>query len=378
MVQFLPTYEECLEICAVTDGFLFYEMKYVVQGFNVSIFDYKLASPNTFEEPVPGKSYKAHELRGLTFVWNSDGTLYNRYLLLKKFFNINQSELTQYDIIKNLTIDTVSYKEDGSLASFIKLPNGNIVAKSKGSFISDPAVAANDIINSDAHLYEFVKNSIDNNIIPIFEYVSIDNRIVLQYKGRSLILLQLRNNISGEYMSLDSVPSFIKTRLSFDYTLDEIIQLAKTEVDSEGFVVIFTNGLMVKQKTQWYFDRHGLYTDSLYRENDLIRLILSGEIDDILSVLNDPMKNKEVDLIVDKINTYKSNCLKSINILYEKYVATGYDIGAFARANNKDVSFNYVMSVINGFDINIKIEERILSETIRLENARKFLNEIVI
>ena len=156
MNNFLPTYDQCREICDATDNFLFYEMKLAVQGYDVSIFDYKLAGNDVFENPVVDKDYKAHGLRGMTFVWNTDGTLFKRYLLLKKFFNINQCPSTQYGVIKDYDIENVSNKEDGSLATFIRLPNGNIVGKSKAAFISDQAKGCNSLLLKDDDLYGVV------------------------------------------------------------------------------------------------------------------------------------------------------------------------------------------------------------------------------
>lgn len=379
MTDFIPSYDECLEICAASDGFLFFEMKYVIEGYNVSIFDYKLASPSVFDAPVYDKPYTAYELRGITFVWNSDGTLFKRYLLLKKFFNINQSPFTQYAVIKDYEIESISYKEDGSVVSFIKLPNGNIVAKTKGSFISDQAVGSNKILNNDPILFEFVSDTIERGIVPIFEYVSPYNRVVLKYANTKLVLLQMRDNTTGDYhKSLDAVPLSIGRRLNYDYTLDKVVELSKTEVDSEGYVIMFKNGLMVKQKTQWYYNRHGLYTESLYRENDLIRLILSGDIDDILSSLNDPDKNKEVDVITNKLNTYIKECVDSAHALYAEYDPNNGGRALFSKTYLDNPAFHYAINLVYGEDIIPIIIDTILKKTFRLGSARSFLEKILI
>jgi hypothetical protein len=133
-MKFLPTYQQALEMVYSKGELVFYETKLVLEGYNISIFNYRLTQYNDFIEPVEGKNYNAFELRGLTFVFNKDGSLFKRYLLMNKFFNINQVTQSLYNNVKNKKIKSIYNKEDGSLISFIKLPNNNIVAKTKMGF----------------------------------------------------------------------------------------------------------------------------------------------------------------------------------------------------------------------------------------------------
>ena len=48
MNYFIPTYEQCRLICDANDNFTFYETKHVIDGFDVSIFNYRLAIPKNF------------------------------------------------------------------------------------------------------------------------------------------------------------------------------------------------------------------------------------------------------------------------------------------------------------------------------------------
>ena len=45
---FLPTYEQCRQICDANDNFIFFECKHIVDGYNISIFNYRLAMPDDF------------------------------------------------------------------------------------------------------------------------------------------------------------------------------------------------------------------------------------------------------------------------------------------------------------------------------------------
>jgi len=46
---FIPTYEECLQICESNDNLIFFESHHNVDGYNISIFNYRLAQPKDFE-----------------------------------------------------------------------------------------------------------------------------------------------------------------------------------------------------------------------------------------------------------------------------------------------------------------------------------------
>ena len=120
--HYLPNYEDCVEMCAKEDA-AFYESKFVIDGYNISVFNYRLAQYKDFVTPLENKpDVKAYEMRGLTFVFNEDGSLFRRFLLLEKFFNLNQVPEAMYSIVKDYKIKFINNKEDGSIASFIKLP----------------------------------------------------------------------------------------------------------------------------------------------------------------------------------------------------------------------------------------------------------------
>jgi T4 RnlA family RNA ligase len=374
MKYFIPTYNECREICDAHDNFLFFEQKYVINGYNVSIFDYKLAYADVFINPVGGKDYSAHELRGLTFIFNHDGSLYKQYILLAKFFNINQCVTTEYDAIKHYKIEVVQEKMDGSVVSFVKFPNGDVLGKSKASFISDMAVAATDIYNNDPLIKKFVDDMFENDITPIFEYISPYNRVVIKYSVEELILLQLRDNKTGEYLSLNSVLEGVKCAPVCDITLDELIGSSKTLEGIEGYVVRFDNGVLVKNKTKWYFERHNLFTETLSRENDIIALVLNDTIDDVLANVGEVAKTVNVELIQKKLNKYISSKVSSTEDLLLDFDG---DIKEFSLKNEKHVDFGFAMGVINGRgDLVGQIKKTIIKKTYFLMNAKDFLSKI--
>ncbi len=385
-MRYLPTYEDCIEICNAYNHLNFYESKFYfdsygnisenVNIYQVSIFNYRLCPPPLFELPIESKPHlKAHEMRGLTFV---SGT---RYLLLDKFFNLNQTECSQYTILKDLPIKEITLKEDGSLISFVKLPNNKIIARSKGSFISEQAFEANKIYEGNNQIKNLVEYCLNNNIIPIFEYTSPKNRVVVKYSQTNLVLIKLRNNINGEYIPINELPKGLLDGITIvktiNATLDELIEKCETDTGYEGYVVEFNSGKMIKLKLNEYRNLHKLYTEDLHREDVIINLIINEQIDDILCQLEE---GDETKIMVNELITIVNNCINNdfVNLkeLLKEYNGNKKD---FAIKNCKNNHFSMAMKIINNhlddeFIIDI-VKERIINETKYLLRAREWVKQ---
>ena len=351
----IPSYEEAVEMCSKPDA-AFYETKLEVDGFPVSIFNYRLAQYSDFNLPLENKpEVKAFEMRGLTFVFNKDGSLYKRFVLLEKFFNLNQVENSMYSVVKNYKIRYINNKEDGSIASFIQLPNGKIVGRSKMGFDNDQANGINKIYKINSDINSFVTWCLNSDIVPIFEYVAPYNRIVLRYSQEELILLRLRDNKTGKHIDikdhLDKIGSIKIAPFEDDHTLDDLIEKSKTEAEREGWIVQFDNDHMVKIKTDWYCQRHGLLTNDIYREHIIIGYILDDKIDDILGQIpeDEGEAHERIQKIISIVKREINNIVSQINLAYSEFVKSGADKRDYAinhRIGNPN--FHYVMSMNKG------------------------------
>lgn len=370
-IKKIPSYEECLELCNENNSF--YESINFVDGFKISVFNYRLATYSDFLSTDFSK-----ELRGLTYVFNLDGTIYNSYLLLEKFFNLNQVPDTMYSEVKNLKIKSISNKEDGSIISFIKLPNGKVVGKSKMGFDNDQAIRANKIYKTNNSIKNFVDKVLSFNYVPIFEYVAPSNRIVLRYDTEELILLRLRNNLTGELLDLNDYLDVIGdvkiAPFENGYTLDELIELASYVENKEGWIVEFENGLLLKVKTAFYFRLHGLFTEDLNRENIIIDYILKDEIDDVLSKIPEDIDTiKRINKITEKVRYELDKKSKEIDDLYKVYLSIN-DRKEFAILYNRNVNFGYVMSMLNGKNSYDLAKDYLSKKTCKLLSAREWLS----
>jgi T4 RnlA family RNA ligase len=384
---FLPNYEQAFEMCNREDS-PFYETKTEVDGFPISIFNYRLAQYSDFVTPIIDKpEYKAYEMRGLTFVFNKDGSLFRRYILLEKFFNLNQVPESMYSIVKNYKIKYINSKEDGSIATFIQLPSGKIVGKSKMGFDNEQAVGINRIYRNNTDIQKLVNWSLQNDIVPIFEYVAPTNRIVLIYNKEELILLRLRDNKTGKHLDLkDHIDKIGQIKIAPFYDdfkdLDNLIELTATEVDKEGYVVQAEDeqgkDFFFKIKTPWYTSLHSLLSDDIYRENIMVKYILEDKIDDILGQIPENQKetHQRIHRIIKVIKEAINKKMNDMDKLYQIYLSMDKNDKEFALKYRKHPEFGHVMLIAKKDKLKKLSREEILDHWGDFENYEKALERL--
>lgn len=374
----LPDYRDCQNLCQYKDS-PFYETKLVIDRYTVSLFNYRLATNSDFQKPF------AKELRGICFVFNQDETLFKRYILLQKFFNLNQTEESLLQNIKEYKLVAINNKEDGSLATFIKLPNGRVLGKSKMGFDNDQAKGITNLYSENKNIKNLVDFCLDNDIVPVFEYVSPFNRIVLKYQVEELILLRLRDNNSGKYLDLNPFLNRFKdikfAKFENNYSsIEEMINDVVVQEDKEGVVVHCLdnnqNDFMFKVKTIWYNIRHKLFSEDIHRENILIEYILDDNIDDILSQLSveDVELRNRIDNISNVVKQEINLLVNQIDLLYNDFLDLNSDRKEFAL---KYVGSQFValgFRKIGGEDSFQIAKSFILDKTKKLSTARRWLS----
>lgn len=379
-MRFIPSYDEAVAICQRNP--VFYETKHKVHGYDVSVFNYRLATYDDF------RSENAFEMRGLTFVFNSDGTLYKRFLGLHKFFNVNETEITQAHDIKDYEVVNVSNKLDGSMITFIELPDGEIVAKTKNAFDADQATRAMKIFSDDEVLKSFIREQFDKGHCVFFEYTSPLNRIVIKYSVSSLSLIKIRDGLTGEYLFSESVPEGLKVaeNETFEFTsLDDLMKDYETLEDKEGSVITFKKPdgeqLLVKVKTADYFAKHHLMTEFIYQENVIVEMILNETIDDMLSLVEDDEVRERINGLIKIVQTKFREEVERAQKFIDLYNEVPEESPKeFYMKNSGQPGFNDALTVINhlrkgddSLTLDDVVKNRLLKQTYRLMEARGWL-----
>jgi RNA ligase len=141
---------------------------------------------------------------------------------------------------------------------------------------------------------------------PIFEWTAPDNRIVISYPDSRLTLLAVREMTSGHYLPRYDLEGFairmgvVAVPLhSPPADANEFLSHARAIRGMEGFVVRFANGLWVKAKGEDYVLKHKA-KESVLQEKNILALVLRGELDDVLPLL-DPPERRQVEAYRDAV-----------------------------------------------------------------------------
>lgn len=350
----------------------FYSKTEVVNDTPFRIFNYRIGKYKDF------KDYNAFECRGIAFNMLNGDPIWG----VHKFFNVDEVEDTSWENIKDKKFD-IYEKVDGSLiATYIF--KDEIYVKSNGTFYSDQAVEASNIINNDVQIETAIRLLNANSIQAIFEYVAPENQIVLYYDKPQLVLIQGRNTVTGEYFPLDFLQQFLH-----QYNLD-IPCAKKTYIDDlqtvydmeeiEGFVLEnqHNKGEKYKIKTKWYLERHRILGDNELKWKEIVPLILDNKVDDVLSFLTP--KSYKYQQLIEMQTTISDLLAKTIKVIT--------DIIEEMKTKNmtrKDVAIKYkncfyfhalMMSINKPDDIENNVKEWIKKNTIKKKKADDFINSL--
>eukprot|EP01006_Ploeotia_vitrea_P016538 TRINITY_DN47248_c0_g2_i1.p1 TRINITY_DN47248_c0_g2~~TRINITY_DN47248_c0_g2_i1.p1 ORF type:complete len:439 (-),score=51.75 TRINITY_DN47248_c0_g2_i1:192-1508(-) len=267
-----------------------------------------------FRSPLPDvlPGVSAFEMRGLAFVHNPETEEWKRFLALPKFFNLDenddnlQTELADTSLWELISIQP---KKDGSLVNVVVLPDGTIRCKSKMSLDSTHARMATGLVSHNADLSAFIRTCVlTHGLSPIFELVGPDNLIVVQYEVNELVLIQVRDNTTGRFLTFEEIrtldpPASLKLAEPLHHeqpaeptTLKQIAEdWCVSVVKEEGWVVGLRNvqsggTKLVKVKTDWYHNEHRHQFRDTWSCVAIAEAVLAGTADDTVSELRGPQR----------------------------------------------------------------------------------------
>lgn len=257
------------------------------------IFNYLISFPETFPEVNMAEEQRKaailRECRGLTF--SKSGRVMARKF--HKFFNVGQKPETAIDNIDWSNDHVLLEKMDGSMLVPMMMDDGDLRWSTKMG-LTDVATPVEDWIASKPEheaFNELARFCIANDLTPMFEWCSLKQRIVIAYPEDRLVLLAVRNNTTGEYMSVVDMNAFgeqygveVVKATPPPATPQELLDYTRGLLDTEGFVVRFTNGHMVKVKAEDYVIKHQVKSD-LALEKNILKIIVEDKLDDALPLL---------------------------------------------------------------------------------------------
>jgi RNA ligase len=257
-----------------------------------TIFNYVVSFDGSFPEytgdPVRDREIGIiRECRGLTF-WTDTGEIAARKF--HKFFNVNQRDETQQHVIDWSEPHIVMEKLDGSMIAPVGLGEKRQWHTKMGA--TDVAKPVEEFVARNEQYTRFADFCVERGFTPLFEWCSRTQRIVIDYPEDNLVLLAIRDNVTGVYtrrneLLLAATMYDIPVVAVLDSTVDDIavfLEFVRGVKGAEGFVVQFESGLMVKSKAEEYCLQHGA-KEALEQEKNVWALILSDIIDDQMALM---------------------------------------------------------------------------------------------
>ena len=257
-----------------------------------SVVNYLVSMKDTFPPVETVNDAIRRECRGLLFY--PDGRIMSRRL--QKFFNIGERDETQSHLVDLSQPHVILEKMDGSMITPVFTEDGVRWGTKMG--ITDVSAQAEAFVRNHLVYEVMAEECRDLGLTPIFEWCSRQQRIVVDYPDDRLVLIAMRDTMTGEYVSygemaewagkygIELVRQYPGTVANMEALLSETHDLT----GQEGWIIRFDDGHMLKLKGSEYVMQHRA-KDSIMRENGVIEMLLADKLDDVKAVLDDDTRH---------------------------------------------------------------------------------------
>lgn len=293
----------CIEQCLIAiEG---HKEFIVAERDGHTIINYVMQDSDTFSTEVRAEDdaeWRAaqirRECRGIVF--DENRKILSRRL--HKFFNVGEK-------VETMDIDLsqphwIMEKVDGSMMTPLFIGGGIRWGTKMG--VTEIAMRAEEFV-----LFEKMKGTMDYEGLakechmlratPIFEWCDDDIRyqVVIPHKEKKLILLHIRDNVTGVYYHRDVVQSFgsryhipvVKTFSGMGTKVEYVQKIIADQEDAEGVVIMLKNGHMAKIKSDWYLILHRAKA-AIEKERDVCAMIVDDSLDDMLPLQPETVRDR--------------------------------------------------------------------------------------
>lgn len=345
------------------------EFKVMDRGDHLTI-DYLFVGPNTFPailtlEEATRENTVLRECRGLIFDKDT-GKIIRRGP--HKFFNHRERDETSWMDYPTFNSNYVLLEKlDGSLIAPFKNSEGRMIWGTMAGE-TDYSEFVNAFVAYHPQYVEVANFLIDNGWTPAFEFCSRKNKVVVDHPVDRLVLHTVRHMISGEYLPIEQVRAFsaygveVVDIIEFEQkgkndNFAHAFRAQKEWVDTEGFIVRFDSGHMVKLKTDWYCNLHGCVTGIRF-EKDVVAIIFNNRLDDLIPFLTEDM--------IERMEEY------SVEVNDELSKTTDYIVTQVQDCLNKEMDRKAIASRYNGHPFFLWIMQCYVDAT---ENRREKMSD---
>ena len=313
------------------------------EGYRV--INYVVAMADTFDMTGPDDLGGAirREARGLIF--DRDGNIMSRPF--HKFFNVNEREETQSHAIDMSQPHVIMEKMDGSMIRPI-LVDGHLRLATKMGVTNVAMDAEACLAAKDPSLKEWLRQCVEDSVTPIFEFISPFNQIVLAYEIEDLVLLAIRNNVTGEYLDLAEELAEVRCPFtvvrsygSMEGNILEYIARQREAEGREGDIIRFADGHMLKVKNDWYVRIHKTMERITFDRN-IVDLIINEEVDDVIPMLPTAQ--------VERIRNFETRFWAAFRVKEDMLLADRNICSQLYEDDRKRIALEYVPTLPNKAD----------------------------
>lgn len=283
------------------DGFLVKD-----KGF-YTVIDYVYMSDKMFRNPIE------RECRGLKFCSKTGRILARPY---HKFHNLGERETFMPEMVNLKQPHAVLEKLDGSMVHTCATSLGIYLMTRMGH--TPVAQQAEKFMEANQIKFSNLFNTLSvDDYTYIFEYIGPNNKIVLDYEKEELVLTAVRHNVNGTYLfheelqalgiplQIPVVGKAVDSEFEGKLSINQLNDTVKCASGSEGVVVRFDTGEMVKIKAEEYVRRHQS-KELASSFKGLVGLIVNNDLDDVLPQLEEPQ--------LSKVKEYAESLEEKINL----------------------------------------------------------------
>jgi RNA ligase len=277
------------------------------------------------------------ECRGLIF--DLDGNLMSRPF--HKFFNVGEREETQSHAIDLSVGHTIMEKMDGSMIRPL-LVDGYLRLGTKMGITTVAMQAEEFLATQSLEKKEWLRKCVEDSVTPLFEWISPDNQIVLDYDEPELVYLGTRCNTSGWYMMDESCPfPTVPQYGSLELGLNDYMDIARKQESREGDIIRFADGHMVKIKNDWYVRIHKCM-DRIRFDRNIVDLIINEEVDDIVPLL--PEKE------IAKVRDFETRFWEAFKLTEENLMLRFLEAKTNYGEDRKRIALEFIPTLENKMD----------------------------
>jgi RNA ligase len=295
------------------------------------VVNYMVSMADTFPAVNDVNDAIRRECRGLLFY--PDGRIMSRRL--HKFFNVNERDETQHQLVDLSRPHVILEKLDGSMITPVITDAGIRWGTKMG--ITEVSMQAEEFVARNPQYAEFADLHIDRGQTPIFEWLSRKQRIVVDYPEDRLVLIAIRDTVTGAYKSYAQMKTYAESYnidlvKAYDGTtanMEQLIAETRAMEDAEGWIIRFDDGQMLKVKGDWYVRIHKT-KDNLLWEKNVVELLINEKMDDVKPYMLDDdirrVEQFETDFwigINDTVNRYER--------YFQTVLASGLDRKSYAQ-----------------------------------------------